>query len=717
MPSSNICWGIELGAAELKAVKLARSGDGLEVLDFVVIPHKRVLSAPEIDQADAQKVAASTLAGQRDLTGAVIAISVPGHSAFARFAKLPPVDPKKIKDIVKFEAVQQIPFPLDQVEWDYQTFQAPDSPEVEVGIFAMTRERVMERLGLWQDLGVTPEVITLSPVAAYNAVSYDLMFDEKTPGTVILDVGTTSTDLIVAEPGRAWVRTFPMGGHQFTEALVEAFKLSYLKAEKLKREAEQSKHARHVFQAMRPVFGDLSQEVQRSIGYYQSLHRDANLTRLIGIGSTFQLPGLRKYLSQQLQMEVVRLEQFNRLEVKGARADEFRAASPNLATCYGLALQGLGFDHGINANLMPVAVIRDALWHRKVKWFGLAAGLALAAGAVSFIRPMGDQMALQGAVKPAVIEEAKRALREARSEWKAVETAYKADFRGASALDLLERREVYPYLVDDLGRMMADAAAKAQASGTTEWGKAGFLFHSWQTRYVGGTGPTGAGGQEDAPAPRRSSRGRKRPAATDTNMGTFTSNETRPRLQVLLEISTAHHDPDALIRDSIQKWIADHSDRQGVPYILSKGSVDVQKTRVEIIKAPDAKAADAAAQRWARPDPEDTPPDDEPEEGVDPELLDPGRDEAPPPSEAMPIEPGRGGRPGVGPGEGAGPPPEGGGPAAPGTTNFTPGNAPIKDLAPLPAVPSPAPPDERVTTYQVRFEAVLREPKKPEGQS
>src|ERR1043165_3246372 len=42
---------------------------------------------------------------------------------------------------------------------------------------------------------------------------------------LIVDVGTTSTDLIVAEGGRLWIRTFPIGGHQFTEALVTAFNL------------------------------------------------------------------------------------------------------------------------------------------------------------------------------------------------------------------------------------------------------------------------------------------------------------------------------------------------------------------------------------------------------------------------------------------------------------------------------------------------------------
>ncbi|MGQ0629293.1 MAG: type IV pilus assembly protein PilM, partial [Phycisphaerales bacterium] len=301
--ASNASWGIEVGSGAVKAVKLERSGDTLVCTDFAIIPHKRVLSTPDTDEKDAKRVALGTLVAQHDLDRAAVSISVPGHSTFARFAKLPPVEPKKIPDIVKFEAVQQIPFPIDEVEWDFQTFTAPDSPDVEVGIFAMLRQSVMEKLANWQDVGHTPDTLTLSPLAAYNALAYDQGFGPQTPGTVILDVGTTSTDLVVAEGGRVWIRTFPIGGHQFTEALVTAFNLSYSKAEKLKKEAESTQHTRHVLQAMRPVFGDLAQDVQRSIGYYQSLHREAKLTRLIGLGSTFQLPGLRKFLSQQLQVE------------------------------------------------------------------------------------------------------------------------------------------------------------------------------------------------------------------------------------------------------------------------------------------------------------------------------------------------------------------------------------------------------------------------------
>ena len=92
MSSSNICWGIEVGAGAIKALKLeAAEGGNARVADFVVIPHKKVLSTPDLDQADALRVALGQFASQVDLHGASVAVSVPGHSAFARFAKPPPV--------------------------------------------------------------------------------------------------------------------------------------------------------------------------------------------------------------------------------------------------------------------------------------------------------------------------------------------------------------------------------------------------------------------------------------------------------------------------------------------------------------------------------------------------------------------------------------------------------------------------------------------------
>ncbi|MGD9689881.1 MAG: type IV pilus assembly protein PilM [Phycisphaerales bacterium] len=673
--AGNVCWGIEVGAGAVKAVKLERTAEGVNVVDYALIPHKKVLSTPEIDEKEARRVALGALIAQHELKGASLAVSVPGHSTFARFAKLPPVEPKKIPDIVKFEAVQQIPFPIDDVEWDYQTFASPDMPDVEVGIFAMTREKVMETLAKWQDIGSMPETLTLSPLAAYNAISFDQQFSAGTPGTVILDVGTTSTDLIVAEGGRLWIRTFPIGGHQFTEALVTAFNLSYSKAEKLKKEAESTQHTRHVLQAMRPVFGDLAQDVQRSIGYYQSTHKHAKLTRLIGLGNTFNLPGLRKFLSQQLQIEVIKLEGWSRIKVDGPaeRNAEFQEHAVQFATAVGCALQGLGLET-INANLMPVAVVREAVWARKTPWFIAAACLGVAAGGAFFVGPLMDRTSLASRPKPPEIDSAKREAQALSARWKEAEGAYKSDLRAESAMLLLQNRDVYAYLLDDLGRMMSLAKERAPEDRT---GPNRVSLREWETAYLAapampedfGAMPVRPGGQADP-------------------------NADKPRVHVKLRLETTKPEAEAdrLVNDAVIKWVSDNAKRAGVPY---EYAINI---RTAITKREFEKVQDQAA---AARQPGYIPPEPEPMEDPEPERPRPGTGRRPVPTPPGGLMPPRQAPKTYGA-------PTGGGDSKPGAED-------VNKIAPLPTPEPFGPPGSTVMVYTVEFDAIMKGPAPKEG--
>lgn len=555
MASVSISWGIELGSGAIKAIKLGTRPDGtIEVLDFIVIPHKKVLSTPDLDPDDAMRVAVGQLASQYDLTGAPIAIGVPGNQSFARFAKLPPVEPKQVQGVVRFEAGQQIPFDLNEVEWDYQTFVSPDSPEVEVGIFAITKQRIERELGLLRDVGLDPDTVTVGPVATYNAMAYDLQFTESTPGTVILDIGTAHTDLIVADAGRVWIRTFPIGGHHFTEALVEKFKLSYAKADRLKREAERSKHARHVFQAMRGVFADLAQETQRSLGFYKSMHPTADIKRMIGVGSTFRLPGLRRFLKQQLQLDVYRLDEFKRVGLDGPRAGELGAVTLEMAVAYGLALQGLGMQT-IDANLMPVSLVRETVWRKKTKWFGIAAALGLTAGAAMFIRWAIDNAEVQGSEEPPIIQTSLREADRLRAEAEEAGVIGEASIDPAAVelLELPDARGIYSYVVTDLGSMLA------AADGSTSDGSA-FRLRSFQTRFV----PASGGGGEEEPAGREGG-GRGWGPAPRQKADPYPSH---PKLEVVMDVELTEPQPDDFLIRTITPWLKENADRDSVPYVI-----------------------------------------------------------------------------------------------------------------------------------------------------
>ena len=46
-------------------------------------------------------------------------VCAPGFHVFSKFVKLPPVDQSKVTQIIQYEAQQNVPFPLEEVVWDY----------------------------------------------------------------------------------------------------------------------------------------------------------------------------------------------------------------------------------------------------------------------------------------------------------------------------------------------------------------------------------------------------------------------------------------------------------------------------------------------------------------------------------------------------------------------------------------------------------------------
>lgn len=382
MSSKKEAWGVEVGAQAIKVMKLGKHGNDVALLDFDVMPFKQVLTTPDLNVEEAIRVNLDALATKHEFDKSTVVVSVPGHMAFARFAKLPPIESSKVKSIVAYEAQQQIPFPIEEVEWDYQVFAQEDAPDIEVGIFAITKERIANFLSNYRSVGMRVDMLTLSPVAVYNAFAHENAGGTgHGTGTVYLDIGTTSTDIIVVEDETIWLRTLPLGGNHFTQALMKQFKISFAKAEKLKLEAATSKYAKQIYQAMRGVFNDLVTEIERSLGFYTSLNRDAELTRIVGVGSTWKLPGLQKYIKQNTRMQVVRPDGFAQLEVEDRRAAEFSSVAVNMATAYGLALQGLGMAV-VDANVLPQSVLKQRMWKAKQPWIIAAAACVAGAAAM-----------------------------------------------------------------------------------------------------------------------------------------------------------------------------------------------------------------------------------------------------------------------------------------------------------------------------------------------
>jgi type IV pilus assembly protein PilM len=134
-------WALDIGNNSLKALHLSTDETGsVEVIGFDSVEHSKVLTGVGVTQSEREELVAVSLrqfVENNYLEKDEIVVSVPSQNSFARFVNLPPVETKRIPEVVKFEATQQIPFDINDVQWDWQLMTETGGSETKVGIFAI----------------------------------------------------------------------------------------------------------------------------------------------------------------------------------------------------------------------------------------------------------------------------------------------------------------------------------------------------------------------------------------------------------------------------------------------------------------------------------------------------------------------------------------------------------------------------------------------------
>src|SRR5437773_10645141 len=124
--------------------------------------------------------------------------AVSGQSVFARFVKLPSVGEEKIEKIISFEAQQNVPFPIDEVVWDYQLVGGGTDEQLQVVLVAIKSDLLEGINAAVEAAGLRPMVIGVANMALYNAFRYN--YSDVTAASLVLDIGARTTNLLFIEP-------------------------------------------------------------------------------------------------------------------------------------------------------------------------------------------------------------------------------------------------------------------------------------------------------------------------------------------------------------------------------------------------------------------------------------------------------------------------------------------------------------------------------------
>lgn len=330
-------WGIDIDGHALKAVKITQTSEGPRIEDIGIIEYPSLPPNIGFLQSLHIKEAIQTLLAKHRIAKTDhVLVSIPGQFVLSRFTTTPPTDKKQLKDIISYEAKQQIPFDLKDVVWDYQQLSepTPGAEGIEVGLFASKRATLDHLLANLTPLKVELTTLQVSPLALYNYV----FFDQQTNGTtIIINVETESTDLIIVHGLHVWLRSIPL----YT------------------------------------INADLIKEIQRSMEYYKSLTKETVHFQAILLMGNIKDQRSLEFITSNLPYELKILNTLNNLRLSGTiDSPYFHENLANLATAVGLALQGLGLGR-ININLLPPELVRAAEMSKK-KPYAVAALSCLA---------------------------------------------------------------------------------------------------------------------------------------------------------------------------------------------------------------------------------------------------------------------------------------------------------------------------------------------------
>ena len=377
----NTVWSIDLGKSSLKAVRLKRDRGNLEILAVDKVDYP--LGDGSEDPAALAGEAFGVFISRNSVKDPVV-VAHPGQGTFSRFIKMPAFDDKKVNEMVGYEASQQIPFPLDEVIWDFHVVDREYLPgeEKEVALFAIRKEVVEDFLLEFATRDIPVESVSIGYLGVLNYAAHDLDMDEP---SILLDIGASHTDLIFIDGNRFFIRAIPHSGNEITKAIQERFNLGFSDAEKLKlATAREPQKAVKIFQAViQPKLKELVGEIHRSIGFYRSQHGEVNFSRLYLLGNGSKIIGLKRFLHESLNLQVEKVQNINHYRVsREVNLKLLQSNLPAFSTALGCGMHVLG-NAACNVDLVPAEDKIARVVQRKKKHVFIAAAIVLLAMLVS----------------------------------------------------------------------------------------------------------------------------------------------------------------------------------------------------------------------------------------------------------------------------------------------------------------------------------------------
>lgn len=295
--------------------------------------------------------------------------SISAQAVFMRFVRLPPIQDDNIEQLVTFEARQHVPFPLNEVVWDYELIEG--SKEKEAVIVAIKSDELEDINDTVNSSGLATAEVDVAPMALYNA--YCSAYGISDEPILIVDIGARTSSLLYVEGKRFFTRSVQIGGASISTAIAKEYRVPFGEAEHQKIHnglvALGGGHTDSLDESMaalamviRNALTRLTSDITRTTNYYRSQHNGSAPKKVLLAGGGANLAYTLEFLEEKLGLPVEFFNPLANLAIgKDVDTEILQREAHMMGELVGLGLRGIG-KSTINIDLVPAAVeqIRDA---------------------------------------------------------------------------------------------------------------------------------------------------------------------------------------------------------------------------------------------------------------------------------------------------------------------------------------------------------------------
>jgi len=424
-------------------------------------------------------VAVREMMSELHIKHGVVNCALPAQSVFARFVKLPSLEQEKLEKVIAFEAQQNVPFPIDDVVWDYQVVGGGLDEEIQVVLVAIKIDLLDDINGGVEEAGLNTSTVDVAPMALYNAFRYS--YPSVNDCSLLVDIGARTTNVMFIQPRRIFSRSLPIGGSAITAAIAREFGESFAAAETRKKRdgfvglggayADPSDHdIARVSKLARSTMTRLHAELMRSISHYRAQQGGSRPDRIFLCGGAAGMPYIREFFHEKLQLPIEFFNPLRNVSVSESTSTSDVAHSAHLlGELVGLALRSVTVCP-LELSLLPASVVRKKELEKRRPFF-------IAAAACVVLAMLGSSFYYTRAAQ--VTRETADLLQQKNGSMRAAETQLDKLKKQITSLDSLAAplttaisdRDFWPQILEDLNTRLPEADIWITELGATSGGK------------------------------------------------------------------------------------------------------------------------------------------------------------------------------------------------------------------------------------------------------